>query len=450
MKTSSVRRAIVLGFTTATLVPLVASCGAAQGAMGAASDVTGGALGGKCPDVTKVESILAFDFASNFKISAEAGAKLRAGTAAAVELKGFADQVDADLKAACGAIAKDLGQTGEMKDGKQACDLAIKGINGVKAKLGANAKLALVVKEPKCSASLDAYASCAGKCDAKVKPGSAKVECEPGKLSGKCDAQCKGTCEVQGGAKCDGQCSGSCDAEVKGSCSGTCNGKCDGKDSKGACAGNCEGKCEGGTIKGECKGKCGGSCQMKAEAKCEGTCTGGCSAEFKEPKCTGEVKPPEMSADCKANCDADIAGKMECTPAQVGITIAGATDTKAAADLKATLEKNLPLVFKIAIGMGERAGKVAANVSAVVDGIQGSVKEIAATSGDATKASLVAGQITACLGDTFKGAINAAGSLKANVNVSVDVKASASASGSAGGSAGAGGGKGAAGESSPQ
>ena len=51
-------------------------------------------------------------------------------------------------------------------------------------------------------------------------------------------------------------------------------------------------------------------------------------------------------------------------------------------------------------------------------------------SGDATKASMIGGQITACLGDTFKGALGAAGSLKANVKVSVDVKASASASGS--------------------
>ena len=47
-----------------------------------------------------------------------------------------------------------------------------------------------------------------------------------------------------------------------------------------------------------------------------------------------------------------------------------------------------------------------------------------------SKATLIVGQITACLGDTFKGAIAAAGSVKANVKVSVDVKASASASGS--------------------
>ncbi len=416
------------------LAPVMASCAAAQGAMGKASDVTGGAIGAKCPDLTKVESIMAFDFAGNFKINAEAGAKLKAGTAAAVELKGFADQVDADLKTACGGIAKDLGQTGDFKDGKAACDAAIKGINDMKAKLGASAKMTLTVKEPRCSADMNAYADCAGKCDAKVTPGSAKVECEPGKLSGKCDANCEGTCNVEAGAKCEGTCNGSCDAEVKGSCSGKCNGKCDGKSSSGAsCAGTCEGKCEGGTVKGECKGKCGGDCQLKAGAKCEGTCSGKCSAEMKAPKCDGEVKPPQMSADCKAHCDANVSAKMECTPAKVGLAITGAADAKIAEKLQATIEKNFPLVLKVAIGVGERGAKMAANVGAVVEGVSGSIKAIAETSGDPAKAGLIGGQITACLGDTFKGALGAAGSLKANVNVSVDVKASASASG--GGSA---------------
>ncbi len=432
----SVRKLIGPVLMLGLVAPVVVSCAAAQQAANKANDASGGAMGPKCPDLTKVEAILAYDFSGNFKIDAAAGAKLKAGTAAAVEIKGFADQVDADLKLACGNIAKDLGQAGEHKDGKAACDAAMKGIADVKAKLGANAKIALTFTEPRCQADMNVYADCAGKCDVKVSGGKAKVECEPGKLSGKCDAQCEGSCDVSGGAKCDGQCSGSCDAEVKGSCSGKCNGKCDGKTSTGAsCAGTCDGKCEGGTIKGECKGKCGGSCQLKAQAKCEGTCTGKCTAEFKEPKCTGEIKPPEMSGDCKAHCDASVSGKMECTPAKVGLAVSGAADAKLAAQLQGTIEKNFPLVLKIAVGMGDRAAKMAANVSAVVDGVQGSVTAMAKTSGDPAKAGLIGGQITACLGETFKGAIGAAGSLKANVNVSVDVKASASGSAGGGGAA---------------
>jgi hypothetical protein len=425
----SARRVVGPVLMLGILVPSVASCEAAQGAMAQAKNASG--VAGACPDLTKVEAILAFDFAQNFKIKADAGLKLKAATAAAVEIKGFADQVDADLKVACGGIAKDLGFIGDFKDGKAACDAAIKGMADVKAKLGANAKLSLMIKEPRCQADMNVYADCAGKCDVKASGPSAKVECEPGKLSGKCDASCEGSCDVEAGAKCEGTCSGSCDAEVKASCSGKCNGKCDGKTSSGAsCAGTCEGKCEGGTVKGECKGKCGGSCELKAKAKCEGTCTGKCDVEMKAPKCTGEVKPPQMSADCKAHCDASVSAKMECTPAKVGLAITGAADAAVATKLQATIEKNFPLLLKVAIGIGDRGVKMAANVQTVVEGVSGSIQAIAETSGDAGKATLIAGQITACLGETFKGAIGAAGSLKANVKVSVDVKASASASGS--------------------
>lgn len=421
-----------LGWTIAVgiLAPvLIGGCAAASGALGAAGGVVPGV--GKCPDLSKPESIMAFDFAGNFKLDAEAGAKLKAATAAAVDIKGFADQIDADLKAGCGGIAKDLGAGADFNDGKSACDAAVKAIGDAKAKIGGGAKLAVVIKPPRCHADLNVYADCAGKCDASVSGGKAKVECEPGKLSGKCDANCEGSCDVSGGAKCDGACNGTCDAEIKGSCSGTCNGKCDGKNSKGTCAGTCEGKCEGGSVQGECKGKCGGDCKLKASAKCEGTCTGKCSAEFKEPKCTGEVTPPKMSADCKAHCDANMSAKADCTPAQVAITLSGKGDMQAFTTLKATLEKNLPLVLKVAIGMGERAGKVAGEVQAVVDGAMTTATSVAGKGGGS--AALSAGQITACLGDTFKGAVNAAASIKANVSVSANV--SASASGSAGGSA---------------
>ncbi|WP_394829266.1 hypothetical protein [Pendulispora albinea] len=55
-----------------------------------------------------------------------------------------------------------------------------------------------------------------------------------------------------------------------------------------------------------------------------------------------------------------------------------------------------------------------------------------ATSGGLTAAAKLAG----CVAAPFKGALDAAASVKANVKVSVDVKASASASGSASGKAG--------------
>ncbi len=418
---------ILVGMLTS---PLLMDCGALpKGLPGPAGDL---AAAGSCPDLS-VDALANLDFSKEFKISAEAGAKLKAGVIASVEIKDFAAKVDADLKAACGGIAKDLGAGAEFKSGEEACKAAAKAMGDVKAKFGANAKIAVAIKPPVCRADLNVMADCAAKCDAKVSGGKAKVECEPGKLSGSCDANCEGSCEVEAGAACNGECSGSCDAQMKGTCSGKCNGKCDGKDSKGAaCAGSCDGKCEGGTVQGECKGKCGGSCKLAAGAKCGGTCNGKCSTEMKAPKCTGEVKPPEMSAECKGQCDAKVSAKAECSPASVGISIVGAADAKAAENFKATLEKNLPIVLKVAIGLAESVPKLAVSGKAAVEGVQASVTDIAKSAG--ASAAMVGTRLTGCFAGTFKGAIDGAASLQANVNVSLDVKASAS--GSAGGSAG--------------
>lgn len=410
--------------------PLLMDCGALpKGLPGPVGDL---AAAGSCPEMS-AEGLANLDFAKEFKLSAEAGAKLKAGVLASVEIKDFAAKIDADLKTACSGIAKDLGATGDFKSGEEACKAAAKAMGDFKAKLGANAKIAITIKPPVCRADMSVMGDCAAKCDASVSGPSAKVECEPGKLSGSCDAQCEGSCDVEAGAACSGECSGKCDAAMKGTCSGKCDGKCDGKDSKGAsCAGTCDGKCDA-QVQGECKGKCGGSCKLKAGAKCEGTCSGKCSAEMKAPKCNGEVKPPKMSAECKGQCDAKVSAKAECTPAAVGISIVGAADADAAGKFKATIEKNLPIVLKVAIGMAESAPKVALSGKAAVEGVQASVTEIAKSAG--ASAALVGGRIGGCFAGTFKGALDGAASIQANVSVSVDVKASAS--GSAGGSAGA-------------
>ena len=261
---------------------------------------------------------------------------------------------------------------------------------------------------------LDIVADCAAKCDATVKPGSAKVECEPGKLQGSCSGGCSGSCEVSGGAKCDGTCGGSCD--------GNCNGECDGTATKGKCSGTC---------KGSCSGTCTGSCELKAKAQCSGTCSGGCDVEMKAPKCTGEVTPPKMSAECSAHCNAKAEAKVECTPARVGITVKGG-DPDVGKKLKQAIEKDLPLILKVAIGMKDQATKLAADIKTVVDGVKGVVQSAASGLGPTGAA------LTACVASPFTGAMDAAGSMSANVSVSVNVSASVTGGGGgAGGSASA-------------
>jgi len=377
--------------------------------------------------MAKVDAIESFDFEKEFKLKADVAAKLKAGAAAAAEMKALSDKIDADLKVACGNLAHDLGGAGDYKDGQDACHAAIKAIGDAKAKMGANAKVVLDVTEPHCAADMNVYADCAGHCDASVKGGKAEVKCEPGKLQGECSGKCQGECEASASAVCTGECSGTCDADIKGACSGKCNGKCDGKamDAKanGQCAGTCEGKCDG-NVKADCKGKCGGSCKMSGQAECKGTCTGSCSVEMKAPKCAGKVEPPQMSAECKAKCDAKVQAHAECTPPHIALRISGAADAAASAKFQAAIEKNLPGVLKVSIGLAKHLGEVAGNMEVVIEGVKGGITG----AGD----PMTVARLTACVGAPFKGALDAAASVKANVSVSVNVQASASASGHAG------------------
>jgi|HubBroStandDraft_6_1064221.scaffolds.fasta_scaffold25528_3 hypothetical protein len=404
--------------------PFLANCGAKM-----PGGLPGGLPGGgSCPDMANVDAIESFDFAKNFNLKADVGAKIKGGVGAAVEMKQLADKIDADLKTACGNLAHDLGGTGDYKDGQDACNAAVKVIGDVNAKLGAKAKVSLEIDPPHCGVAVDAYADCAGHCDATVKPGQVP-KCEGGKVQGTCSGQCSGDCEASGGAACSGECNGSCDAQIKGSCSGNCQGKCDGKATPagagGQCAGTCEGKCDS-SVKATCSGKCQGSCQVKAGASCSGTCSGSCTAEMTAPKCTGKFEPPQMSAECKAKCDAKLQAKAECTPPHIAVRIVGAADAKVAATFQAALLKDLPGVLTVAIGMADRVGELATNMEAVVGGVQATVQ----SAGD----PMTVGRLTACVGSPFKGALDAVTSVKANVKVSVSVQASASAGG---GSAGA-------------
>jgi hypothetical protein len=375
---------------------------------------------------------------ANFGMKGELEGKVKAALSAGATLKNLAAEVEGDVSLACGNLAKDLGATddqikpaeeGPGKKAEAACGVAVKLLGQVKAKAKISGKLNVKVVPPKCSASMDAMASCAGECSADVKGPEAEVKCEGGEISGTCEAECKGSCTVEAGAKCEGTCSGSCEgsceAEFSGSCGGACEGKCDGQAStagdknKGVCKGTCEGKCSA-NAKGKCGGKCGGkcsaACEVKGQAKCEGTCSGECSVKMKAPKCSGTVKPPEMSAECKANCDAKVNAKVECTPASVTLEASGAADAEAFGKLKGAIEKNLPGILKVTLGMKARLEGVVAQVKASIEGVK------AAVSGGGSAALKIAG----CFAASLKA------QAEASVSINVSVKASASASGSAG------------------
>lgn len=416
----------VLGTAALVAMPLLMNCGGLPGVPG---------LPGSCPADIKDPSAI---MSANFGLQGEMEGKIKAALSAGANLQNLAAEVEADVSGACGQLAKDLGasdddiaakEEGPGKKAEAACGAAVKFLGTVKAKAKISGKLDVKIVPPKCSASMSAMAECAGECNADIKPGEAKVECEGGEISGKCEGECKGSCQVEAGAACEGSCSGSCEgsceASFSGTCGGACEGQCDGKAStagdknKGKCAGKCEGKCTAeakGNCGGKCSGKCSASCEVKGAAKCEGTCSGGCSVEIKEPKCSGTVKPPEMSAECKANCDAKVNAKVECVPAKVSVNFAGSADAEATAKLKGAIEKNLPALLKVTLGMKGRLEAAIDNVKASIEGVQAAVK------GGGQAALKVGG----CLVASLKAQADA------SVSINVSVKASASASGEAG------------------
>ncbi len=405
-------------------VPLLNNCGKLPGKVPGGPDMPG--VPGGCPaNIADASAIMS----ANFGLQGELEGKVKAALAASANLQAISAEVEGEVVAACSGLAKDLGakdedlapkEDGPGKKAEAACDVAAKLIGEFKAK--AKGKVVVDYQKPKCEASLDASVDCAAKCDAKVKPGEVKATCEGGELSGQCDAKCEGKCTVEAAANCEGSCSGTCkgecSAEISGKCDGDCAGKCDGKDSKGKCAGVCDGKCKGkadAQCSGTCKGSCSASCEMTAKGECKGTCSGKCSVDFKAPKCSGTVKPPEMSAECKANCDAEVNGKAECKPPAVFVKVEGAADAEAATKLKAALTKNLPALLKVSIGMKDKLASVTGSVKTAVEGAQAAV-----TSG---------GDAALKVGSCFAASLEA--SAKASVSINVSVKASASASGSA-------------------
>ena len=374
-----------------------------------------------------IDAIAKIDFAKEFSFDATAAGKVKAGFIAGSDLMALSASIDDELKTACSGLAKDLGGSGDAKTGTEACDAAVKAMADLKTKMGAKASIAVDVQPPVCSVSVDAVADCAGKCDASVKGGKADVKCEGGDLSGKCDADCSGKCELPAASTCSGTCDGTCDVTFSGTCGGACEGTCDGKNFKGSCGGKCEGKCDA-AAKGTCGGKCGGTCELSGSAKCEGTCSGKCSVDFKEPKCSGKVVPPKMSADCQTSCDAHASANLVCSKPSVGVKITGSADAEAAARYKTALEANLPQIVKVAVGMGAKVEGLVVSGKALIEGALAAGQAVVKAR---PTASVHVGQ---CLLEPFKGAIGAVGSIQASVKVSIDVKASASASGSASGS----------------
>ncbi|MEZ4313246.1 MAG: hypothetical protein R3F14_34940, partial [Polyangiaceae bacterium] len=362
-------------------------------------------------DVANEVTCPEFSAEGQFGANLDIDANVKTFMAAAGTLQVLADDIVADVSAACIDIAVAAGRDSSKWDGKEgselvkaACDEASLGLDAAFAAAG-NASLQVLVEGGECKVSVDATADCYAKCDVEGKctPGELEVQCEPGKLAGKCEGTCKGSCEG-GSVTCNGACSATC----TGTCTERCIGKCDGADSQDKCNGTCEGQCTG-----SCGGTCSGSCEVQ-EASCQGTCTGECSVEFQEPYCTGKVTEPscDIDAECKANCQASVQAEAVCTPPKVTVNVIG-EGTATLSAVADALAKHLPVLIETSAERGEIAVDAAETLATSGEAIVNGAAELSVKAGACAIAAATA-------------------AANASIEIKVSVQASASVSSSAG------------------
>lgn len=362
------------------LAATLLSCG------GAGLPGAGGALGAQCR--------------GGFGATAEAR-KLQAFVDAATSFASAADDIQGSLLASCRQMGEALGMesaqlSGEGAEGVRSVCAAVSerlraDLTQIRGAAGVNVEIR--ARPPRCEVSVDAYAQCAGSCEANVEPGSVEIQCEGGELRGGCSAECTGHCAV----------------EVSGECSGTCEGSCEGR---------CSATAEDGSCAGTCQGTCHGHCAVQASGRCEGECRGGCSVAFQEPRCTGHVQPPNVSADCRAACDARLDAQASCQPGEMTLVVTGELDenlqqtaTRAANAVRAGLGT-------IAM-LRRRLDRLARSGEAVVSSARGLPDAVGS----------LGVQAGACAAATVSALTGAVGSVSVSVEVSVEVSGSASASG---------------------
>ena len=131
--------------------------------------------------------------------------KVKAFAQASSELREVGDSIEADVKGACVAIAKDLGETDvwSSDDGDSsianaqktgACDVVAAKVDAIMtAGEQAGANFALAITGGECSVDADLQAKCEATCktEATCTEPTVETRCTPAELSGQCEAECK-------------------------------------------------------------------------------------------------------------------------------------------------------------------------------------------------------------------------------------------------------------------
>jgi hypothetical protein len=344
--------------------PLVGEAGAPE-VVPSAPD-TSARAGGKCPEPTNPERVVAFDWSKELGVDAPLAARLRGVSGTAVEARLLAAQIDTELRTACAALAAELGVKGSFASAPVACQAAVDALKTARAALAKPAKVTLHAHPAVCPEAIDDMKECAKRCSGQDQIPDATCA---GATAGRCPGTCDGACELRAPGVCDGTCLGQCESGFTGTCDGTCKGKCDGIEVKptGECKGKCEGACDA-VGKGECKGRCAGGCQLHAGA-CAAECAGRCSGAVQAPQCLGTVKLAATSVECGSYCELRAVHRAACGAAQVGVRVDGPMDPGAVV-YRGAIERHLPAVLKVEQQLKGRVESLNRAKAAVASGLK--------------------------------------------------------------------------------
>jgi hypothetical protein len=357
-----------------------------------------------CPAIGNLDTIYAIDWAPRFSIPASVASRAKGIAGVAAETRTFANEIEAELHTACVRMGIELGAKERPTKAAGACEVAAEALKQMRAKIVAPARVAVSVRPPVCTTSLDGLSECAEKCDPAFNA-KAALGCEGHAPVGKCDGACGGGCEPVPPGNCPGTCVGRCDTGFHGTCKGTCNGTCNGKAmaEPGACNGTCEGACDG-QGRGTCKASCVGACETKTET-CPGVCLGHCASPPHDLRCIETFRTAKLGAECGAYCETRLDHKATCSAARIDVAVTGASDPLAASSFKNSVEHNAASIMRVALGLKSRLARAESNAAIVTAGIK------AMTQGADAEANKA---VAACL-NTYAGPVmDASASLKAN------------------------------------
>ena len=127
-----------------------------------------------------------------------------------------------------------------------------------------------------------------------------------------------------------------------------------------ACAGKCDGKCSG-NVKGDLQGQVRRQLQHEAAASCSGTCSGSLLGQDAGAEVHGHRQAAEDERGLQGQVRREGPGATPSARRRTSsLRIAGAADAAAAAKFQAAIEKNLPVVLDVSIGMAKNVREIAA------------------------------------------------------------------------------------------